>query len=100
MGVDEAMIVAGLGSRKGVTAEQVLAAIRAAAGSHGLALSRIGGLATGETKSDEGAFAEAALELGLPVEYVATERLQAQPVLSHSVTSLKRSGTGSLSEAA
>lgn len=94
------MIVAGLGSRKGVTTEAVLAAIRAAAGAHALQVSRIGRLATGEAKSGETAFAEAALELGLPLEIVGTATIAKQKTMSHSVTSLKHGGTGSMSEAA
>lgn len=94
------MIVAGLGSRRGVPAAAVLAAIRAAAGAHGLPVSRIGRLATGEVKSGESAFAEAALELGLPLEFVATAKIEMQETLSRSLASLVRTGAGSLAEAA
>lgn len=94
------MIVAGVGSRKGVSTEAVLAAIRAAAGAHGLPVARIGRLATGEIKSGEAAFAQAALELGVPLEFVSTAKTQSQTTLSRSLASLVRTGAGSLAEAA
>jgi cobalt-precorrin 5A hydrolase len=98
--MDEAMIVAGLGSRAGVSREEVLAAIRAAVGGHALPLSRIGRLATGDAKSGEVAFAQAALELGVPLEIVAAGRIAAQATPTRSAASLARAGSGSLAEAA
>lgn len=94
------MIVAGLGSRKGVARDAVLAAIRAAAGAHGLPLARIGLLATGEAKSGEAAFAEAALALGLPLKILSEGMIAAQGTPTRSPASLAHAGTGSLAEAA
>jgi cobalt-precorrin 5A hydrolase len=100
MDMGQVMIVAGLGSRRGVTAEDVMAAIRAAVGTHGLPMARIGLLATGEAKSGETAFAEAALRLGLPLEIVSQANLAAQQTPTRSTASLAASGVGSMAEAA
>lgn len=94
------MIVAGLGCRKGVSTEAVLAAIRAAAGAHALPLGRIGRLATGEAKSGEPALAEAALALGVPLEIVGAALIAAQATPTRSGPSLAVAGAGSLAEAA
>jgi cobalt-precorrin 5A hydrolase len=94
------MIVAGLGSRRGVSVDAVLSAIRAAAGTHGLPVGRIGLLATGEAKSGETAFAEAALHLGLPLEIVSEVSLAAQHTPTRSTASLEAAGVGSMAEAA
>lgn len=94
------MIVAGLGSRKGVGTQAVLAAIRAAAGAHGLPVGRIGMLATGEAKAGEPALAEAALTLGVPLEIVGDRLLKAQATATRSSPSLVRTGAGSMAEAA
>jgi cobalt-precorrin 5A hydrolase len=100
MVMGEAMIAAGLGSRKDVTVEEVLAAIRAAAHQHDLAVEEIGLLATGEKKASEPAFAEAALRLGLSLEILSDTALAAvaERTLTHSGNSLAVAGVPSLSE--
>lgn len=96
------MIVAGLGSRKDVAVEDVLAAIRACADRHGVAMNDIRMLATGEKKASETAFAEAAIRLGLPLEILSDERLAevASLTLTQSERSVAAAAVPSLSEAA
>ncbi len=94
------VVVAGLGSRRGVSVEAVLAAIGAAAGAHGRPQAQIALLATGDAKSGEAAFAEAALRLGVPLEIVPAARIAAQAVPGRSAASLAFAGTGSMAEAA
>ncbi|WP_244571260.1 cobalamin biosynthesis protein [Mesorhizobium carmichaelinearum] len=61
------MIVAGIGSRKGVGVEDVLAAIETALEAHGLAMTALSALATTEFKRNEEAIFAAGRELNLPV---------------------------------
>jgi cobalt-precorrin 5A hydrolase len=100
MVVGEAMIAAGLGSRQNVTVDEVLAAIRAVADQHDLAVEKISLLATGQKKASEPAFAEAALRLGLPLEILSDEALAVvgERTLTHSGNSLSVTGVPSLSE--
>lgn len=80
--------------------DEVLAAIRAAAGQHSLDVDRIGLLATSERKASEPAFADAALRLGVPLEIVGDAALEAvsERTLTHSGNSLAVTGVPSLSE--
>ena len=66
----EAVIVAGIGSRKGVTVADVVAAIEHALEEHGLGISAISALATTAHKRDEKAIFEAGEQLGLSVMVV------------------------------
>ncbi|WP_245429794.1 cobalamin biosynthesis protein [Mesorhizobium sp. WSM3859] len=61
------MMVAGIGSRKGVSVEEVLAAIETALEAHGLAMTALSALATTELKRNEEAIFAAGRELNLPV---------------------------------
>ena len=61
------MMVAGIGSRKGVGVEDVLAAIETALEAHGLAMTALSALATTEFKRNEEAIFAAGRELNLPV---------------------------------
>ncbi|PDQ17327.1 cobalamin biosynthesis protein CbiG [Mesorhizobium sanjuanii] len=61
------MMVAGIGSRKGVSAGEVLAAVETALEAHGLAMTALSALATTEFKRNEEAIFAAGRELGLPV---------------------------------
>ncbi|TGS51866.1 cobalamin biosynthesis protein, partial [bacterium M00.F.Ca.ET.179.01.1.1] len=61
------MMVAGIGSRKGVSVEEVLAAIETALEAHGLAMTALSALATIEFKRNEEAIFAAGRELNLPV---------------------------------
>ncbi|MEI9423163.1 cobalamin biosynthesis protein [Mesorhizobium sp. Cs1299R1N1] len=95
------MMVAGIGSRKGVTVEDVLAAIETALEAHGLAMTALSALATAALKKDEDAIAAAGRKLNLPVIIVDDAALQvASPrTLSNSSLSRDLAGTPSVSEA-
>lgn len=95
------MMVAGIGSRKGVSVEDVLAAIETALEAHGLAMTAISALATATLKKDEEAIAAAGRALNLPVIIVDDSALQAASpgTLSHSGLSQDLAGTPSVSEA-
>lgn len=95
------MIVAGIGSKKDVTKDQVLAAICAALTMHGLETSQIEAIAVPELKSDDPGIREAARELGLVVMVVSREDLEREAgrTLSHSQLSIDATGVPSASEA-
>jgi cobalt-precorrin 5A hydrolase len=73
--LDEAMIVAGVGCRKGVSETEVLDGIWAATARFGVP--RLDALATAELKREEAAILAAAARLGLPVIVVGDEALAA-----------------------
>ncbi|QKC86297.1 cobalamin biosynthesis protein [Mesorhizobium sp. NZP2077] len=95
------MMVAGIGSRKGVSVEEVLAAIESALAAHGLAMTALSALATAALKKDEDAIAAAGRTLNLPVIIVDDAALQAASpgTLSSSSLSQELAGTPSVSEA-
>ncbi|UCI16671.1 cobalamin biosynthesis protein [Mesorhizobium sp. B2-1-8] len=95
------MMVAGIGSRKGVTVQEVLAAIETALEAHGLAMSALSALATAALKKDEDAIAAAGRKLNLPVIIVDEATLEAASPRTLSNSSLSRdlAGTPSVSEA-
>jgi cobalt-precorrin 5A hydrolase len=101
MELGKTMMVAGIGSRKGVSVEDVLAAIETALEAHGLAMTAISALATAALKTDEEAIAAAGRTLNLPVIIVDEAELQAASpdTLSHSGLSQDLAGTPSVSEA-
>lgn len=95
MGLGEAVRVAGLGCRRGVSAAEVLTAIEAARAARGVGA--LDALATVPAKGDEPALAEAARRLGLPLVVVAPaddSRLATRSAASRAAT-----GAGSASEA-
>lgn len=96
------MIVAGIGCSKGVSADEVSAALKAALDAHGLEKSDLGALATAAMKRDEQGITEAGRLLGLEIIIVAEDGLRAAGArtLSRSQASLEASGVPSLSEAA
>lgn len=113
------MIIAGIGCRKGVSCEQVLAAIDAALAAHGLAPTDLTAFATTEFKRGEAAIFAAGQKLGLPVVVVdtpvatassspgdggaaseASRRGGTATTLTMSRASLAVAGTPSVSEAA
>ena len=96
------MMVAGIGSRKGVTASDVRAAVETALETHGLAVTTLSALATGEVKRDEEAIFVAGRDLALPVIVVDNDALQAvsSATISRSDLSQTHAGTPSVSEAA
>ncbi|TPJ62316.1 MULTISPECIES: cobalamin biosynthesis protein [unclassified Mesorhizobium] len=95
------MMVAGIGSRKGVSVEDVLAAIETALEAHGLAMTALSSLATAMLKKDEQAIAAAGRTLNLPVIVVDEAALKAASTkaLSNSSLSQDLAGTASVSEA-
>jgi cobalt-precorrin 5A hydrolase len=101
MELGQAMMVAGIGSRKGVSVADVLAAIETAVEAHGLAMTAISALATAALKRDEKAITAAGRALNLPVIIVDDSALQAASpgTLSHSGLSQELAGTPSVSEA-
>lgn len=93
------MMVAGIGSRKGVSVEDVLAAIETALEAHGLAMPALSALATAALKKDEAAIAAAGRALNLPVIIVDDAALRTIETLSKSALSLDLAGTPAVSEA-
>lgn len=69
-------LVAGLGSKKGVSTDQVLHALRSAFQDLNLPLERVDVLATGEMKKKELGIVNAACDLGLTLEIISLERLK------------------------
>ena len=76
MGVGEAVIVAGIGCRKGAAATEIEAAIAAALERAGRPLARIDLMATARAKRDEKGIAEAASARGVPLVFVALADLE------------------------
>jgi cobalt-precorrin 5A hydrolase len=102
MVVGKTMIVAGIGSRKGVSKEQVLGAISAALGAHDIDLARLDALATGKLKQHEDAIFQAGRQLRRAVIIIGDAELAeaGKRAESFSALSLERTGAPSLSEAA
>ena len=96
------MIVIGIGSRKGVSEEQVLNAILAALAEHDIDLSSLDVVATATLKRQEAAIFSAARQLGLSVIVIEDNALAraGTRTSSRSELSLKLSGVPSVSEAA
>jgi cobalt-precorrin 5A hydrolase len=101
MELDKTMMVAGIGSRKGVKASDVRAAVETALEAHGLAMTALSALATTEFKRDEEAIFSAGRDLALPVIVITNDALEAASsgTLSHSDLSQAKAGTPSVSEA-
>ena len=95
------MMVAGIGCRKGVSVEDVLAAIETALEAHGLAMTALSALATAPLKQDENAIVAAGHQLNLPVIVADAAAIEAasSDTLSHSDLSQDLAGTPSVSEA-
>jgi len=77
MGMDEAMIVAGIGCRKGAPAAAIKAAIESALTRAGVAADALALIATSEEKSKEPGIADAAARLGVPLVLIAQRDLKA-----------------------
>jgi len=101
MVLGEVVIVAGLGSRKGATQAEVLAAVDAALAAHGLMRGDLNRLATAPLKQDEAGLRTAAAALGLELTVVGQASLAgvAGRVLTASALSAAHAGTPSVSEA-
>jgi cobalt-precorrin 5A hydrolase len=95
------MMIAGIGSRKGVSATEVLAAIETALEAHGLTVTALSALATAALKQDEEAIFAAGRELSLPVIVIEDDALDAvsSRTISRSGQSQALAGTPSVSEA-
>ena len=96
MGLGEAVRVAGIGCRRGVTVAEVLAALDAACGARGVS---VDALAVLPGKRGEAALGEAAARRGLPLR-IAEGAVAPERLATRSAASLAATGTGSASEAA
>jgi cobalt-precorrin 5A hydrolase len=76
MGVGEAMIVAGIGYRKGASVEEIGAALDTALERAGRPLAKIDLLATSARKRDEAGLAETAASRGLRLVFVEQGELE------------------------
>ena len=96
------MIVAGIGSRKGVSAAEVIDAIEAALKKHGVERNALKMLATGRMKHDEAGIIAAGGMMNLPLALVDDGVLaQMSPrTITRSEASSSVAGTSSVSEAA
>jgi cobalt-precorrin 5A hydrolase len=77
MGLDQAMIVAGIGCRKGASADDISAVIAHALARAGLASQALDLVAAPESKADEHGVSAAAAALGVPLVLVSRADLQA-----------------------
>jgi cobalt-precorrin 5A hydrolase len=77
MGLGEAMIVAGVGCRRGTSERAIIAAIEAALARSGLAREAVTVVAAPATKKSESGIAGAASALGVPLVLVEQNDLQA-----------------------
>jgi cobalt-precorrin 5A hydrolase len=102
MGVDKAVIVAGIGCRRGASAQEVRAAIEAALGRHALAPTVLAALATSAAKGHEPGIVAAASALGVPLVLVPQPELEAAGARTATRSERVRAATGvpSLAEAA
>ena len=102
MGGDEAMIVAGVGFRRSVAADEIVALVQQALDRAALAADALGKLATIETLATLPAFKEAARRLDVVASGVAELDLSASAprIRTHSARSIAAHGVGSVAEAA
>jgi len=96
------MIVAGLGCRKGTSAETLLSAIHMACESAGISRESVDALATGEIKRNEPGMTELAAQLRLPLHVFDETALKRAESRTKTISrhSLAQTSTPSLSEAA
>jgi cobalt-precorrin 5A hydrolase len=101
MAVGEAMIVAGVGCRRGTSAAEIETAIAAALAQAGLTNHKLDLLATAAFKGDEPGIAEAAAARGVDLILVAQADLErAGGRATHSRRVAELTGVGSVAEAA
>jgi cobalt-precorrin 5A hydrolase len=102
MGVGEAVIVAGIGCRKGASAAEIEAVIAAALERAGFAQETLGAIAAPADKGEEAGIAAVALSYGLPLLFVPTPDLEAAAARckTHSQRVLALTGVPSVAEAA
>jgi cobalt-precorrin 5A hydrolase len=102
MDLDKAMIVAGVGCRRGASAPDIEAAIRAALDRAGVASDALDCIATTAAKNGEAGIAAAAAKLGVAVVLVPDAELQAagSRTATRSERVLALTGVPSVAEAA
>jgi cobalt-precorrin 5A hydrolase len=102
MGLGEAMIIGGVGCRKGVSAAAITAAIEAACAQAGFAANRVSAIATAAMKQEEPGLAEAAALLGVRLILVSEDDLRAAGAraVTHSSRVMELVGVPSVAEAA
>jgi cobalt-precorrin 5A hydrolase len=102
MGLGEAVIVAGIGCRRGAAAADIEAAITAALADCGLAADAIALIATSVSKGEEEGIAAAASALGVAIVLVPQRDLEnaGHRTVTKSARVLLRTGVPSLAEAA
>lgn len=100
--MDQAVIAAGVGCRRGASGEMVVTAVEAALAAYGIARGDVDAMATSVGKAAEPGVAEAAAKLGIPLVALgeAVLRAAAGATLTRSPHSLAATGLPSLSEAA
>jgi cobalt-precorrin 5A hydrolase len=101
MGGDEAMIVAGVGFRRGVGADEIVALVGQAMAQAALTPDRLAHLATTEARFGEPGFQEAARRLDVEPSAMSPKAMQAAPGLRTSSERVQAlHGVGSVAEAA
>jgi cobalamin biosynthesis protein CbiG len=102
MDLDQAMIVAGVGCRRGAAAAEIEAAVAAALLHAGLAAPALSAIATSIAKAGEPGIAAAAAALGVPLVSVPQGELEAAGprTLTTSARVMAVAGVPSLAEAA
>jgi cobalt-precorrin 5A hydrolase len=102
MDMGQAMIVAGIGARKEVASNDVLAAIDAAVAAHGLTRGSVSALCSNRAKAADGSISEAARLLGIACRAISDDSLRATSgrTITHTDASIAATGLPSLSEAA
>ena len=102
MDMDQAMIVAGIGCRRGAAAADIEAAIRAALTRAGLSAAELQAIATSRAKDAEAGIATAATTFGVGIILIPEAELKAagERVATRSDRVLALTGVPSLAEAA
>jgi cobalt-precorrin 5A hydrolase len=102
MAREQAMIAAGVGCRREITADEIEKAVRMALGLYGLAPERLEIVATERGKASDPAFAEAARRLAATLRPCSTEELDriAGRILTPSQLVLESKGVPSIAEGA
>jgi cobalt-precorrin 5A hydrolase len=102
MGLGKAMIIAGVGCRRGASAAEIEAAVSAALARAGFAAGALAAIATAAEKRDEEGIKAAAARLGVSFVLVPQEELEAAGprTTTHSERVLALTGVPSLAEAA
>jgi cobalt-precorrin 5A hydrolase len=102
MGMGEAMIIAGVGCRRGTPAAQIEAVIAAALARAGLGMAEVRLVATSAAKGGEAGIVAAAVSIGVPLVKVAQDDLAAAGgrAATRSERVLALAGVPSVAEAA